>query len=333
MPGSARQPSRGFTIQKNEKAKEVALFYNGKLITNYCYYDSVMKPFLFPINTLDGITITRGYPLKPVPGERTDHPHHTGLWMNYESVNGLDFWNNSTSIAAANRHKYGTIRHNRILQTRPGKNDAIIEASANWHGVDRTIMIYEHTLFTFSIVGSAIVIDRVSTLTATGRDIEFKDVKDGFLGLRVARELELPSQQADVFVDTQGNSTTIAAVNNKGVTGNYLTSEGITGDSVWGTKGKWTLLTGVKENKNISIGIIDHPSNPGYPAYRHARGYGLFAINPLGRKVFSNGEEHLNLMLKADSSVTFRYRIVVQSGDRITPNVMNSFFESFSKLK
>jgi hypothetical protein len=329
----ARQENKGFIIENREAMKEVALYYNGFFVTSYCYYDSVMKPFLFPINTLDGITVTRGYPLKPVPGERTDHPHHTGLWMNYESVNGLDFWNNSTAIPVVNRHKYGTIIHNRILETRQGKKDAVIYTSSNWNGSDGKIMMYEQTMFTFTIIGSAMVIDRISTLTATGKDVVFKDVKDGFLGLRVARELELPSQQADVFVDAHGNATTVAAVNNKGVTGNYLTSEGVKGDSVWGTKGNWTLLTGIKDKKNISIGIIDHPANVGYPAYRHARGYGLFAINPLGRKAFSNGKEELNFVLKADTITVFRYRIVIQSGKTITPHEMNGFFDSFSHTK
>lgn len=332
----ARQEKKGFTIERREAKKEVAVYYDDVFLTAYCYYDSVMKPFLFPINTLDGITVTRGYPLKPVPGERTDHPHHIGLWMNYESVNGLDFWNNSTAIPAANRHRYGTIKHNRLLETRllktrTGEQEAIIHATASWHSPDGIIIAEERTIYKFSIISSALVVDRSSTLTATGKDVIFKDVKDGFLGLRVSRELELPSQQADVFVDAQGNSTTVAAVNNEGVTGNYLTSEGVKGDSVWGTKGNWTLLTGIKDKKNISIGIIDHPANVGYPAYRHARGYGLFAINPLGRKVFSNGKEELNFVLKADTVTVFRYRIVIQSGSHITPKEMDALFDSFSK--
>jgi hypothetical protein len=79
--------------------KQVAVLYNNKLLTAYCWYDSIKKPFLFPINTLDGVTVTRGFPLAPRDGERTDHPHHVGLWLNYESVNGLDFWNHSTAIS------------------------------------------------------------------------------------------------------------------------------------------------------------------------------------------------------------------------------------------
>jgi hypothetical protein len=98
------QPStKGFQIVERKEKKQVDVLFDGKLMTAYCYYDSIRKPFLFPLNTIDGITVTRGYPLQPLTGERTDHPHHVGMWLNYESVNGLDFWNNSTAIAVEKR--------------------------------------------------------------------------------------------------------------------------------------------------------------------------------------------------------------------------------------
>ena len=57
--------------------------------------------------------------------------------------------------------------------------------------------------------------------------------------------------------------------------------------------------------------MIDHPKNPGFPTYWHARGYGLFAANPLGQKVFSEGRETMNFTLEPGASATFRYRILV----------------------
>ncbi len=50
---------QGFTITENKAAKEVNISFNGKLLTAYCYYDSSMKPILFPVNTVDGITVTQ----------------------------------------------------------------------------------------------------------------------------------------------------------------------------------------------------------------------------------------------------------------------------------
>ena len=115
---------KGFKIIERPAQKEVAILFNHKLLTAYCYYDSGRKPILFPVNTVDGITVTRSYPFKNVAGERTDHPHHTGIWLNYESVNGLDFWNNSTAIALDKRDHYGTILHQKIIKKKVAGNTA-----------------------------------------------------------------------------------------------------------------------------------------------------------------------------------------------------------------
>jgi hypothetical protein len=74
-------------------------------------------------------------------------------------------------------------------------------------------------------------------------------------------------------------------------------------------------LSGVIEGEKVAIVIFDHPSNPGYPTYWHARGYGLFAANTLGQKVFSNGKEELNFEIDNGQSATFRYRLAVFSSD------------------
>ena len=324
---------KGFTLVEQKEARQVEVRFNGKLLTALSYQDSAKKPFLWPIKTVDGITVTRGFPLDPKAGERTDHPHHMGLWMNYEAVNGLDFWNHSTAIPFEKRDHYGTIVHDKIVSQKTGKDNAAITSTAKWIRPDGHVLLQEKTEHRFKVQGNDFFIDRVTTLTANDILVNFKDVKDGFFAIRVARELEHPSQQADIFVDTHGNKTEVPKVNNEGVTGNYLTSEGETGDAAWGTKGRWTALSGKKESKNITIAIFDHPTNLGYPAYRHARGYGLFAINPLGRKVFSNGKEDLNYTLQPGQSVTFRYRVLVTSGKPVDAAALHKMADAFAAGK
>jgi len=327
------QQTTGFSIVEEKDKKQVDILFNNKLLTAYCYYDSSRKPILFPVNTLDGITVTRGYPLKTIAGERTDHPHHTGIWLNYESVNNLDFWNNSTAIAVEKRNQYGTITHQKIISKKINNKKASLTVAASWVRPDNKVLLNENTTFNFSVQGNSFIIDRITTLTATDTVVLFKDVKDGMFAIRVARELELPSKESTNFVDNKGNITTVRSSDTGGVTGMYHSSEGLKGDSVWGSKGKWVMLTGKKDGKDITIGMIDHPSNIGYPAYWHARGYGLFAVNPLGRKVFSNGKEELNFSLKPKQSVTFRYRVIIHSGTFLTNGDMNKLSDEFGKVK
>lgn len=327
------QQSNGFYIIERKERKQVDILFNNKLLTAYCFYDSIRKPILFPVNTVDSITVTRGYPIEPRAGERTDHPHHTGIWLNYESVNGLDFWNNSTAIPAEKRNNYGTIVHEKIIsQTTNGKN-ASLTVAAKWMGPDYKTILNEQTEFRFQVKNNNFIIDRITTLTADKVGVLFKDVKDGMLAIRVARELELPSKETSSYLDDKGNTTTVMPSNAADVSGMYYSSGGLRGDSVWSSKGKWVMLTGRKDNKDITIAIIDHPSNVGYPAYWHARGYGLFSVNPLGRKIFSKGTEELNFSLKPNESATFRYRIVIHSGNLLTKEDMKILSDDFDKVK
>ena len=322
----------GFSIVERKDKKQVDILYNNKLLTAYCYYDSSRKTVLFPVNTVDGITVTRSYPFKMIAGERTDHPHHTGIWLNYESVNGLDFWNNSTAIAPEKRDHYGTIIHQQITGKKTNGNTASLSATAKWIRPDKKVLLNEQTNFLFSVNGNDFIIDRFTTLTATDTTVIFKDVKDGLFAIRVARELELPSKEKSSFVDDKGNITTVPPSAGD-VTGMYISSNGLKGDSVWSSQGKWVMLTGKKDGKDITIGMFDHPLNVGYPAYWHARGYGLFSVNPLGRKIFSNGKEELNLTLQPAQSVTFRYRVVIHSGSLLTKEEMNKLSSDFEKNK
>ena len=91
-----------------------------------------------------------------------------------------------------------------------------------------------------------------------------------------------------------------------------MSSEGKQGDAVWSTRAKWTLLGGVIDGEPVTLAILDHPSNPGYPTHWHARGYGLFAANPLGDKEL-NEPKSFDFTLQPGQSVTFRYRVLVLS--------------------
>ncbi len=157
-----------------------------------------------------------------------------------------------------------------------------------------------------------------------------KDTKEGMFAIRVARQLELPSKENVLLLDASGKPGTEKASENKGVTGNYRSSEGITGEAVWGTRAKWMDLYGIIGNEKISVVICDHPKNPSYPTYWHARGYGLFSANPLGGSDFTNGKEVVNFSVPAGKSVTFRYRTIITSGIHLNDEEINDLADDFA---
>ncbi|WP_439559563.1 PmoA family protein, partial [Dyadobacter sp.] len=301
-------------LVKNEKEKKVEVKIDGKPFTSYYYPgESVLKKaVLYPVHTAKGTVITRGWPLDPRAGERVDHPHHVGIWLNYEDVNGNDYWNNSDAVDHAKR-AYGTILHTGITSVKSGKDKGELTVTADWVDKDGKLTLKEVTKYIFSGKGDHRLIDRSTTLTAVLDEVAMPDIKDGMYAIRVARELELPSNKPEIFTDASGIATKVPVMNNEGITGNYRNSNGIEGEAVWGKRAIWCNLTGKIKDENISVAIIDHPKNVGYPAYWHARGYGLFAVNPLGMKALSDGKEVLNFKLKKGESTTFRYRMVIAS--------------------
>ena len=98
--GDGPPAASGVEVKVNEAAKRVDVTIDGKPFTSYIWPATLKKPVLYPLRTAKGTLVTRGFPLDPRKGERVDHPHHVGMWLNHGDVNGLDFWNNSDAIKA-----------------------------------------------------------------------------------------------------------------------------------------------------------------------------------------------------------------------------------------
>lgn len=318
-------------FRRHDVERTVDIKIGGKIFATYYHprETELKKPVLWPIYTASGKEITRGYPLKPRPGERTDHPHHVGLWFNFGDVNGLDFWNNSNSIGPEHKGPFGTIRHKEIVKV--NSKTGTLDVTSTWGDAQAKPVLNETTQFVFSGDANTRIIDRITTLKALDKEVSFKDNKEGMLGLRVARWLEHPSTKPEIFTDAKGNPTAAPKMDTVGVHGKYLSSQGLVGDAVWGTRAKWMNLSSDVDGEKVSVLILDNSHNPGYPTWWHARGYGLFAANPFGASVFSNGKEKLDFKLDAGKSITFRFRIVIRNGNHITAEQANAWSEQFEK--
>ena len=326
------QKNEMVSVKPYEDAKKITVSIGGQPFTTFLYPDTLEKPVLFPIAAANGTIVTRGFPLATRAGDPTDHPHHLGLWFDFENVNGLDFWNNSYAIPAEKKSGYGWIKTDQILEVSSGEKGTL-SYHANWTNQANNVLLEEVTHYIFSGNEHQRIIDRITTLTAD-TTVLFKDAKDGMLGLRLAHELQIPSKEDQQYTDVHGNITLVKGGKDTIANGNYLTSEGKTGDSAWSTRARWCKVYGKMGNDSVSITIIDHPKNVNYPTFWHARGYGLFAANPLGENIFTNGKSAKNLQLQKGESVTFRYRIVVQDGNAtLSPQAIDALATDFAKIE
>jgi hypothetical protein len=72
------------------------------------------------------------------------------------------------------------------------------------------------------------------------------------------------------------------------------------------------MLAGTVGQSPLVLAILDHPK-PGLSDLLARARYGLFAANPFGQEVFSNGRRNLNFTLEPKQSVTFRHRLLILS--------------------
>ncbi len=325
-----KDSNKEVTFKENIADKSIDVLINGKPFTTYRWSDNVTKPILYPIVTSEGTEITRGFPIYPITGERADHQHQIGNWLTYGNVDGDDFWGNGSRGLGTRNPNGGVIKHLKVDKMSDGAGEGVLVTSESW--VDNTgrELLKEHTEYHFIAKDSVRIIDRITTLTADDKDVSMPDTKEGMFGIRVARQLELPAQGEIILYGANGEPEKVKAMDNESISGNYLSSTGETGLGVWGTRARWMDLFGNINGEKISLVICDHPDNPSYPTWWHARGYGLFAANPLGAKDFTKDKETVNFSIPANQSVTFRYRIVISSGFHLTDQGINAYADDFA---
>ena len=311
-------------FKNDDSNKKVEVYIDGKLFTAFIYPDDMEKQSLYPILSASGKTITRGYPMNPRPFERTDHPHHVGLWLNFGDVNGLDFWNNSFAIKPADKPKFGSIKFKKIVSENPKKGELV--TNSDWVDNDGNVLLNEETTYNFSGDKNLRTIIKTTKLTAV-KEVTFTENKEGLIGLRLDRAFEEPSTKPEKFLDANGNVTEVPMMNNEGVNGVYRNADGVTGGDVWGKRSPWVALRADKEGEIITIVIIDNKNNPNYPAWSHARGYGLFASNNLGGRAFDKNADPVKVVLTPGQQIVFKHEVVI--GGDLTNEDINKMAKEF----
>jgi hypothetical protein len=320
--GARAAPAPKVELVKHEAEHRVDVVVDKQPFTSYLWSDDVKKPVLFPVRDAMGAVVTRWFPLEPRPGESHDHPHHAGFWLTYGDVDGVDYWGNHKDAKGSAKHKLGTIVHKAIGAARGGAGKGELEVESAWINDEEKPVLREKTRYVFAASDGRRAIDRIARLEALAPTVSFLDNKEGMLGLRLAKELEQPGKK------------------NPEATGLYRSSEGKTGDAVWGTRARWVMLTGKLAGAPVTVALLDHPTNPGFPTHWHARGYGLFAANPMGAKSLGGGKEKEkeegesgaaatpSLTLAKGKAARFAYRLVILSSEA-TPEAVEAEYQRF----
>ena len=302
LPASAQ-------VKLTPSADKIEISIDGKpYSTFYMVGEDVTKPYLWPVRAATGTYVTRAWPMEKVAEEekeKKDHPHQRGIWFAHDSVNGIDFWNNEAS------YKEPPKRGKMLLKGTPevtsGKDKGSLTAVFEWADRQDHVQLTERRVMTFYDEPDRRTIDFDITLTSVQR-VVWGDGKDGAFGIRMRPVL-----------DEQGG------------TGTITNADGLVGEKqLWGKPSNWCDYSGKIGDEKVGVAIFDHPGNPSHPVRWHARGYGLFAVNPFGLSVFTgNKSENGAITVEPGQRLHFRYRVVVHPGDVHTLD-LNALYKQFA---
>ncbi|MEQ1603272.1 MAG: PmoA family protein [Pyrinomonadaceae bacterium] len=311
-----------------EQETRIDVEIDGKLFTSYRWDEKIRRPVLFPVLAVGGGYITRGFPIETRDGETIGHPHQVGVAFSHGSVNGIDFWNNSPYRTEKELEHMGRIVQKKVLEMKSGIGQARLVVTASWVHPNGKTLLLETTKYTFNAKGNRRWIDRETVLTANDADVVFGDSKEGLFGIHLATELEMDNQIPIKVTSASGvlsNETSPTRF-----TGKYFNSEGVTGDKIWGTIGKWAAATGKVGKDEVTVALFDSPKNHNYPSYMMVRGYGLLAVNPFGQKQFEANKEERKFTLAAKRSMTFWHRLLILP-QRASKESVEKEFQQFVK--
>ena len=292
-------------VQISELSDRVRVEINGELFTEYHFKD-VPRPYCYPVLGPDELPMTRNWPMKDLPDETHDHPHHRSLWYAHGSVNGQDFWSEEKD--------FGRIIHVNFVQISSGKDVGIIRSKNNWVAHDGTVECTDdRTLRFYNRPPNERLLDFEITIHASNGDVTFGDTKEGTMAMRLNETMRLKPNKANAGKPS----------------GHIVNSEGVRDGDTWGKRAAWCDYYGPVEGKTVGVAIFDNPQNPRHPTWWHVRDYGLFAANPFGRRYFENlPDKHAgDLVIPAGKSVTFRYRFYMHEGDERQAKVAEHYAE------
>jgi len=258
-------------IQQDGDAYRVTI--NGEDFATYNVSDKYLKPFFSPVRSAGGVIVTR--PLE----DPEDHPHHKGVWLSIDEVNGIQYW-----------AEKGTIKNVSVEVVKQG-DPAVMKVVNHWMSLTGKPLLEETS--TISIHSNRLMSYDISLAPAGGDAVTFEDTKEGMFGIRLANSIR----------ESAGD-------------GHVVTAEGVKGSqTAWGKPSKWIDYYGPVDGKHHGAAIFDHPENF-RPSRYHVRNYGLFTINPFGEKAYTGGREAAKpYTIEPGESLRLRYGLYIHPGD------------------
>ncbi len=260
---------------------KVDFLINGKLFTSYIFSENEKYPFFFPVNGPSDASVTSM--------RNANYPHHSSLFFGCDKVNGGNYWQEGIE-----RGQIVSLRVD-ILET--GGEKAIIENECIWvrPGVDAPIK--DKRIITVSKSANGNVQLDFDISMEMLQDVTINKTNHSLFSTRMDPDLAV----------TMG--------------GTMVNAEGETGEKgTFGKRSPWMDCFGKRGDKTEGLAILQHPSNPWYPAPWFTRDYGFFSPTPM---YWPENDE--NTFIKKGEVLNLKYRVIVHSGDHKEAKIAQEF--------
>lgn len=292
-----RQQPADLRVEKTED--RLSFFLKQTRIVDYVFKDpEVPRPYFCHVRTPSGIQVTRNHPPRENE-DATDHIGlHPGIWLSFGDISGNDYW----------RFKART-EHVKFLEQPTVAEDSIRFVVLNRYlsqdGLKTVCM--ETQTCRLKTTGTGYRIELTSEFRHD-QTFAFGDQEEMGLGLRIVTPLAVNSQKGGRILDSAGRKN---------------------GDEVWGKTADWCDYAGPLNNRWIGMTIMSSSANF-RPSWSHARDYGFIAVNPFGRKAFTQGEPS-QIEVKPGEQLKLRFAVEIHETATEPEYSPRQAFEEFSQ--
>ncbi len=260
---------------------------NGKFFTSYIFADNEKYPFFFPVNgPFTGVSVTSM--------RNAEYPHHSSLFFGCDLVNGGNWWQEGL--------ERGRIISVNAEIAKQGGDTAIITDECIWSRPGAISPIKDRRKFIITAPSKELYQIEVEIVMEMLTDVHILKTNHSLFSARMAPDISVRNG------------------------GTMINAEGLKSEKeTFGKKSAWIDYYGKRGQGFEGLAIIQHPSNPWYPAPWFTRDYGFMSPTPMYWP-----ENNKETFLKKGTVLTLRYLVLVHAGDHIQANVAEAF-ESYSK--
>jgi len=253
-----------------------------KFFTSYIFTEDEKYPFFYPVNgPVTGGSVTSM--------RNAVYPHHTSLFFGCDMVNGGNYWQEG-------------LDRGRIIS---------VYARIEKEGGD-TVVITDECIWSRPGAVSPMKDTRRYIITAPSAD---KTVIDVEITMMTLMDVRIRKTNHSLF------SARLAADISVTNGGTMINAEGASSEKdTFGKRSPWIDFSGSRGNTIEGLAIMQHPSNPWYPAPWFTRDYGF--LSPTPRYWPENGEE---TFIKDGTRLVLKYRVIVHSGDHKQADIAGEF--------